>query len=138
MRLQKRQVGLQAVDEQLCFLDFIGIIAPHFILHFILLCRVVGFEHFQLCHLDIQIHLFFNSLVASSQHFHFRVGKGSGVHILNGAGRGLAGHDLADEFLLRFHQPPGVCVKGSFCHIAEDLYMAVLIAPADDTAGALL
>ena len=41
MRLQYRQVGIQAVDVKLGFFYLIGVISPHFILHLILLRLVV-------------------------------------------------------------------------------------------------
>ena len=41
MRLQYRQVGVQAVDVKLGFFYLIGVIAPHLVLHLILLRLVV-------------------------------------------------------------------------------------------------
>ena len=99
---------------------------------------MVGFEHFQLGNLHIQIHLLTDTVVAGSQGLDFGVGKGGRVHILGGAGGAFGGHDLADEFLLVFHQPPVVSVKCPLGDILEHFHGRIHVALAQRSAGALL
>ena len=99
---------------------------------------MVGFEHFQLGNLHIQIHFFADAVVAGGKGFDLGVGKGGGVHILGGAGGAFGGHDLADKFLLVFHQPPVVSVECPFGDILEHFHRRIHVSLAQRTAGALL
>ena len=99
---------------------------------------MVGFEHFQLCHLHIQLHFLPDTVIPGSQGLDLGVGEGGSVHVLNGPGRGFPGHDLPDKFLLTFHQTPVVCVKGSFGNVLEHFNRLIHVALAQRTARPLL
>lgn len=58
--------------------------------------------------------------------------EGYGADILTGAGRVLAAHKLADEFLLVLDQPPVIGVKGSLRHILKDFDTLKLVALAQN------
>ena len=95
---------------------------------------MVCFQQFQFGNLNIQIHLFLNIWVSGSKCFYLCIRQGGFINILTGTNRGFTGHDLAYELLLVFNDLPGVTVKGSFCHIAENLYFWILVALAQDSS----
>ena len=99
---------------------------------------MVGFQQLQLGDLNIQIHLLLDSRVAGGKHLDLSIGQGGGVHVLDGARRGLATHQLADELLLVLHQPPVVGVKGALGDIAVDANGFVLISAPDNAPRPLL
>ncbi len=99
---------------------------------------MVGFQHFQLGHLNVQLHLFFDTGIAGCQHFDLGIGEGGGIHILDGARRGFPGHNLSDELLFILHQPPVIGVKGALGDIAEDFHLLVVVAAPHDPSGPLL
>lgn len=138
MCLQHWQLPGKDVNHQLGLGNLLGIILHDAVLGFVLLGLVVGFEHLQLCHLNVQVHLLLDTRIAGCQHLYFCIGQCSGIHIFNRPGRGFAGHDLADKFLLVLHQSPVIGIKGTFGHIAVDLHLFIQVAPAHDTSRPLL
>ena len=138
MGLDNGQILPQRLNKQLRFRDFLRIVFQRFVLHFILHGGVVGFQHFQLRHLHIQLHLLPDTVVSGSQGLDLGIGEGGGVHILSGPGGGFAGHNLTDEFLLVLHQPPVVGVKGALGDVLEHFDRFVHVALAQRPTGSLL
>jgi len=60
---------------------------------------MVGFQHFQLCDLHIQIHLLLDEWISGAQCLDLRIRKCLFIHIFAGAHRGFAGHNLRDKSL---------------------------------------
>ena len=67
------------------------------------LALVVGFQHLQLCHLNVQVHLLLDERISGTQCLDLRIGKRLFVYILAGAHRGFRSHDLRDKplFILK-------------------------------------
>ena len=101
------------------------------------LALVIGAEDFQPRHVHIQIHLFPDERVSGAQRLDLRVGERLLVHIVAGAHRGFAGHDLGDKFLLVFQRLIEVGVEDPLRHILVDLHLLVLVALPDDAPVAL-
>ena len=53
------------------------------------LALVVGFQHLQLCHLHIQVHLLFDERISGAKCLDLRIGKCLFVYIFAGAHRGF-------------------------------------------------
>ena len=77
----------------------------------VFLACILRFQQLQLAHLNIQLHLLFDMYIARGKGLDLRIGKGGIVHVLTGAHRGFAGHDLADKFLFVLQNLPHICVK---------------------------
>ena len=132
--LQNGEIGGKGLNEQPRLGHLMRKMLDNHILRLIPLGHVIGFQQLQFCHLNVQVHLLFDSGVAGGDHLDLGIGEGGGVHILNGAGGGFAGHHLTDKLLLVFHQPPVVSVKGALGHIAVNLHLLILIAAPDNAA----
>ena len=76
--------------------------------------------------------------VSGGKRLDLRIGQSHFVYVLHTPGRTFGRHDLADIFLLILNGLIEVCVKGSFCHIPDDLYFRVLISLPDGPARSLL
>ena len=131
------QILLEPCDIPLVPFDLCREIFQQLILQPVLLALVVCFQHFQSCHIHIQIHLFPDQRIARAQRFDLRIGKGLLIHIVTGAYRRFTGHDLADEFLLVLQCLIEVSVEGSLRHILEDFDLRVLVSLPDDTSVSL-
>ena len=88
--------------------------------------------------INIKVHFLFNSLVARTQSFDFRIGQGGFVNIVAGTDGRFARHNLTDEFLLVFKGLPKVRIKGRFGDIAVNVDFGIHITLANDTTAALL
>ena len=98
---------------------------------------MVGFQHLQLGDLNVQVHLLLDERISGAQCLDLRIGKCLFVHILAGAHRGFAGHNLRDKSLFIFQCLPKVRVKCSFRDVVEHLHLFVAVSLSDDTAVAL-
>ena len=88
---------------------------------------VIALEHFQILHLHIQIHFFFNVRVTCCKHLNFGIGKSRLVHIFNGTNRGFTRHNLTDKFLLCFNKLIQICVKGILGYISVQMNGIIFI-----------
>ena len=98
---------------------------------------MVRFQHIQLTDLHIQITFFDDQRIAGSQRLDFGVAQGGFVHIIRNSGRGFAGHDLSDKFLLILHKLVEVRIKCTFRDITENFNLRILITLTDDSAQPL-
>ena len=99
-----------------------------------MLGNMVRFQHFQPRNLNIQIHLLLNLGVACRQRLDLRVGQRRVVHVLTGAHRAFARHNLRNELLLGFQYLPHIGVERAFRHIAENLHFWIHIALTQNPA----
>ena len=102
-----------------------------------LLALMVGFQHFQLCDLHIQIHLLLDERITGAQCLDLRIGQRLLVHILAGAHRGFTGHNLRDKSLFILKGLKEVAVKCPFRNVIEHLDFLIHIALPDDATIAL-
>ena len=137
MLRQGFHIGLQALDEALVLGDLLREIFQKIVLHLELLALVGRLHNFELGHVHIQLHALFDTGVPGAQGLDLRIGQRRLVHILTGPGRGFAGHNLGNKFLLILHRLPEVGIKCAFCDIAVHMYALVVIAPAFNAAFAL-
>ena len=138
MRFQKLRIVLQSGDQRLLSLNLFGIIFEKPVFQAVVLGLETGAEHFQLRHLDVEIHLFLDARISGRQRFDFRVRKDGLVHVLAAARRRLARHNLRDEFGLVLDKLPVVTVKCVLRHIAEYFDLRVAVSLPEDTPLALL
>ena len=122
----------------LCLRERLGKRLADGILQRVPLAEMAAFQQLQLRHGNVQVHLLLDKRIAAGQRLDLRIGKGLLVHILSGAYRGLAGHDLRDEFLLPLHQLVEIGVKRALGDVAVNIHLAIFIALSDDTALPLL
>ena len=134
---QNLQVRFKALDKAFVLFNLLREVFEQLVLQTILLALVVGFHQLQAGYLHIQIHTLLDAGISGTQSLDLGKTQGGFIHIIAGANRTFAGHDLADKFLLVLHRLPEVCVKSSFCHIAVHMDKGVLVALALDTALAL-
>ena len=99
---------------------------------------MIRLHQLQTSDINIKVHFLFNSLVARTQSFDFRIGQCGFVNIVTGANRRFARHNLADELLLVFKGLPQVGVKSGFCNVTVNVNFGIHIALANDTTAALL
>ena len=130
VRFQPGNVGVY-------FLNVCRELGQQFVLQAEFLALVVGFQHLQLCHLHIQIHLLLDERISSAQCLDLRIGKCLFVHILAGAHRGFGSHDLADKSLFVFQSLEQITVKCPFRNVIEHLDFLIHIALPDDATIAL-
>ena len=101
------------------------------------LALVVCFQDPEFCHLHVQVHLFFDERIAGTQRLDLRIGESLLVHILTGAHRAFAGHDLGDKPLLVLQSLPEVGVKCPFRDVIINVNLFVLITLTNNSAIAL-
>ena len=101
------------------------------------LALVVGFQNFEFCDLNVQVHFFLDERVSGTQCLDLRIGKRLLVHILAGANRGFAGHNLRDKSLFILKGLKQVRVKCPFRDVIEHLDFLIHIALTDDATIAL-
>ena len=130
IRFQPGNIGV-------CFLNVSREFGQQLVLQTELLALVVGFQHLQLCDLNVQVHLFLDERISGTQRLDLRIGQCLFVHILAGANRRFAGHDLADKPLFVLKGLKQVRVKCSFCDVVEHLDFLIHVALPDDTTIAL-
>ena len=119
------------------FLNVSRELGQQFVLQAEFLALVVSFQHLQLCHLHIQVHLLLDERISGAQHLDLCIGKRLLVHILAGAHRGFAGHNLRDKSLFVLQSLPEVGVKCPFRDIVEHLDFLIHIALPNDASVAL-
>ena len=119
------------------FLNVCRKLGQQLVLQTELLALVVGFQHFQLCHLHIQIHLLLDERISGAQCLDLRIRKCLFVHILAGANRRFGGHDLADESLFILKGLKQVRVKCPFRDVVEHLNFLIHVALSNDATIAL-
>ena len=107
------------------------------ILHAVLLALVVSFQHFQPCHINVQVHLFLNERITGTQRLDLRIGQSLLVHIVTRTNRRFGGHDLGNELLLVLQGLVQICVECPFSNILIDLNLFVLVSLTDDTTVSL-
>ena len=98
---------------------------------------MVGFHQLQTRNLHIQIHALLDTGVSGAQGLDFGKGQRRFVHIIAGADRAFAGHDLRNEFLFVLHRLPQVGIESSLSNIAVHMDQRILVTLALDTALAL-
>ena len=125
-------------DPCLRFRDLLGKPLADGVLQRIFLRKMVGFQQFQLGHLNVKIHLFLDHGVAAGQCFDLGIRKRLLVHIFGGADRRFAGHDLRYKFLLALHKLVKVGVEGTLGDIAVNVYLRVFVALPDNAPLPLL
>ena len=101
------------------------------------LALVVGFQNFEFCDLNIQIHLLLDERISGTQCLDLRIGKRLFVYILAGAHRGFGSHNLADKSLFVFQSLEQITVKCPFRNVIEHLDFLIHIALPDDATVAL-
>ena len=99
---------------------------------------MVGFQQFQLGHLNVEIHLFLDHGVAAGQCLDLGIRKRLFVYIFGGADRRFAGHDLRYKFLLALHKLVKIGVEGALGDIAVNVYLRVFVALPDNAPLPLL
>ena len=92
-------IGFQPGDVGVRFLNVSREFGQQLVLQAEFLALVVGFQNLQLGDLNVQVHLFLDERVSGTQCLDLRIGKRLLVHILAGANRGFAGHNLRDKSL---------------------------------------
>ena len=125
-------------DSHLRFCDLLREILTDGVLQRVFLRKMVGFQQFQLGHLNVEIHLFLDHGVATGQCLDLGIRKRLFVYIFGGADRRFAGHDLADKFLLALHKLIKIGVKGAFGDVAVNVHFLIFIALTNDAPFALL
>ena len=137
MRRHGLQIFLKSGDITFVPLDLCREILHQLVLQPVLLALVIRFQHLQPCHVHIQIHFLPDQRISRAERLDLRIGKGLLVHIVTGTNRGLAGHDLADEFLFVLQRLIEIGIEGSLCDVLKHLHLRVLVSLPDDTAIAL-
>ena len=107
------------------------------VLQAVLLALVVGLHELQTGYLHVQVHTLLDARVPGAQGLDLGKGKRRFIHIITGAHRTFAGHDLADEFLLVLHGLPEIGVEGPLGDIAVHMDERVAVSLALDAAFAL-
>ena len=125
-------------DPRLHFRDLLRKALADGVLQRVFLRKMVGFQQFQLGHLNVKIHLFLDHGVAAGQCLDLGIRKRLLIHIFGGADRRFAGHDLADKFLLALHKLVKVGVEGALGDIAVNVHLRVFVALPDDAPLPLL
>jgi hypothetical protein len=110
--------------------NLLGIVFQQVVLHAELLVLMVRPHDFQPCDLRVQLHALLDAGIARAQGLDLGVGQGRLVHVLAGAQRRPAGHDLADEFLLILQGLPQIGVECRFGDVTVDMHLLVHIAAA--------
>ena len=138
------RIGFDGLNVRFIAVDISGLLLnlsrevfQELILQSILLALVVSFQHFQSCHINVQIHLFLNQRITGTQSFDLRIRQSLFIHIVAGANRRFRGHNLTNELLLVLQSLIEVGIKGSLRHILEYLNFLVLVALTDDTTVSL-
>ena len=98
---------------------------------------MVGFQHLQLCDLHIQIHLLLDQRVSGAQSLDLRIGQCLFVHIVAGAYRGFAGHNLADKALFVLKGLEQIRIERTLRNVVEHFDFRVLVSLPDDATVAL-
>ena len=134
---QGLQIRFKAFNKPLVSFDFLGEVFEQLILQAVLLALMVSFHQLQTRNLHIQIHALLDTGVSGAQGLDLGKGQRRFVHIIAGADRAFAGHDLRNEFLFVLHRLPQVGIESSLGNIAVHMDQRILVALALDTALAL-
>ena len=102
------------------------------------LTQMISLQELQLGNGYIQIHLLLHGGISGTEGLDFCVGKCGLINVFSGTNRRFAGHDLADELLLGFHQLIKVGVEGVLRDVGVDLNLWVLVPLPNDSPLALL
>ena len=98
---------------------------------------MVGFQDLEFCNLHIQVHLLFDKRVSDAQCLDLRIGQRLFIHIVAGAHRGFAGHNLADKPLLVLKGLEQIRIERTLCDVVEHIDFLIHVALSDDTTVAL-
>ena len=101
---QGLQIRFKAFNKPLVSFDFLGEVFEQLILQAVLLALMVSFHQLQTRNLHIQIHALLDTGVSGAQGLDLGKGQRRFVHIIAGADRAFAGHDLRNEFLFVLHR----------------------------------
>ena len=99
---------------------------------------MVGLQHPQAGHLDIEAHALLDERVSRGERFELGVGKRRLVNVGGCANGRLRGHDLRYESLLSLYELVEVRVEGAFGDVAVRLHLGIHVALALDAPEALL
>ena len=130
-------IGFQPGNVGVRFLNVCRELGQQLVLQAEFLTLVVGFQHLQLCHLNVQVHLLLDERISGAQCLDFSIRKRLFVYILAGAYGGFGSHDLRDKPLFVLKGLKKVAVKRSFCDIVEHLDFLIHITLPDDAPVAL-
>ena len=130
-------IRFQPGDVGVRFLNVSREFCQQLVLQTEFLALVVGFQNLEFCDLHIQIHLLLDERISGAQCLDLRIRKCLLVHILAGAHRGFAGHNLADKSLFIFKGLKEVAVKCPFRNVIEHLDFLIHVALPDDATVAL-
>ena len=137
MRRKSFEISFKALDIAAVLLDLLRKVFHKLIFQPELLALMVCFQQLELAYIHIQIHALFDAGVTGAERLDLGKGQGGFVHVLAGAHRGFAGHDLRNEPLLGLQRLPEIGVEGAFRHIAADMNGLVSITLPFDAAFAL-
>ena len=132
--------NIRAIPRDPClrFRDLLRKTLADGVLQRVFLRKVVGFQQFQLGHLNVKIHLFLDHGVAAGQCLDLGIRKRLFVYIFGRTHRRFAGHDLGDKLLFALHKLIEVSIKSPLGDIAVNVYFGVFVALANDAALPLL
>ena len=108
------------------------------VLHFKYRVAVFRSKYPQFLHFIFKHQLFLDSLITRTECLDLGISECLLVHIFAFSCRSFTRHDLRDKLLLILQSLITVCIERSFCYIAEDLNILILVTLSDDTSGALL
>ena len=92
-------IGFQPGNMGVRFLNVCRELGQQLVLQAEFLALVVGFQHLQLCHLHIQVHLLLDERISGTQCLDLCIRKCLFVHIVAGANWGFGSHNLRNESL---------------------------------------
>ena len=134
---QRLHVVSQPDHVGLRLFDLLREVTQHIVLHAVLLALVAGLQETQSGDVHVQLHALLDTGVAGAQGLDFSEGQCGLVHVLAGAHRGPAGHNLGNELLLVLHGLPEVGVERGLCDVAEHVDFLIHVPPALNAALAL-
>jgi len=130
-------IGIKAFNEFLVLFNLFGEITKQIVLQAVLLTLVVRLHQLQTSNIHIQVHLFFDTLVACTQSLDFRIGKCGFINVVASSHRRFARHNLRDKLLLVLQGLPQVRIEGCLRHITVNVNFWIHVALTNDTTGTL-
>ena len=125
-------------DALFVLLDRPRIVLQQSVLQVVLLAHMTAFEQVELTDLHFKIALFNDVGVAGGKRLDLRVGQRRFVHIVGGAHRRFAGHNLRNKLLLVLHKLVKIAVKSTLGDITVNLHLGILVALPHNAPAALL
>ncbi len=81
----RSHIRIESRDKAGTFLDLLREVTENIVLQFILLTLVACLHQLEARHINVQVHLLFDSFITSAERLDFRIGKRGLVNILTGA-----------------------------------------------------